>query len=467
MDLEIELGSLPLFADLTPDQIAWLSGHCEEVAIAPGEALIEEGRKGESFYVLIEGELEVARQAAGQEIRLATLDTAGDFVGEISLLSGNAPIATVRGNRPSRLIRFTVEAFQEMLGVCPPVVFQFIQATARRLKYNEGLTQQQEKLAGLGKISAGLAHDLNNPAAAALRAAKTLAETLESLKMQTVALARTPLDPGHLERLSAVIREDSGDPLRESELEDEISDWLDDRDVADGWRLAPTFAQAGLSVERLEGLAEGVPGEALPAAIAWLERSIAASVLVREVEMAAGRIHELVSAVKSYSFMDQGPRQEVDIHRGLEDTLIILGHKLGDEKVQVERDYAPDLSPIEAYGVELNQVWTNLIDNAIDAAGPGGRIRLRTSQEARSVTVEIADNGPGVPEEIQPKIFEPFFTTKDVGKGTGLGLHIVHRIVYETHKGDITLDSGPGETRFRVRLPISMDEASPDPEPHP
>ncbi len=300
MDLKIELGSLPLFADLTPDQIAWLSGHCEEVALAPGEALIEEGGKGESFYVLLDGELEVARQAAGQEIRLATLDTAGDFVGEISLLSGNAPIATVRGNRPSRLIRFTAEAFREMLGVCPPVVFQFIQATARRLKYNEGLTQQQEKLAGLGKISAGLAHDLNNPAAAALRAAKTLAETLESLKTQTVALARTPLDPGHLERLSAVIREDSGapaasspppsspDPLRESELEDEISDWLDDRDVADGWRLAPTFAQAGLSVERLEGLAEGAPREALPAAIAWLEQSLAASVLVREVEMAAG-----------------------------------------------------------------------------------------------------------------------------------------------------------------------------------
>ncbi len=362
MDLKIELGSLPLFADLTPDQVAWLSGHCEEVALAPGEALIEEGGKGESFYVLLDGELEVARQAAGQEIRLATLDTAGDFVGEISLLSGNPPIATVRGNRPSRLIRFTAEAFQEMLGVCPPVVFQFIQATARRLEYNEGLTQQQEKLAGLGKISAGLVHDLNNPAAAALRAAKTLAETLESLKTQTVALARTPLDPDHLERLSVVIREDSGapaasspppsipDPLRESELEDEISDWLDNRDVADGWRLAPTFAQAGLSVERLEGLAEGAPGEALSAAIAWLERSLAASVLVREVEMAAGRIHELVSAVKSYSFMDQGPRQEVEIHRGLEDTLIILGHKLGDEKVQVDRDYARTCRPSRRTG---------------------------------------------------------------------------------------------------------------------
>ena len=220
-------------------------------------------------------------------------------------------------------------------------------------------------------------------------------------------------------------------------------------------------------MERLEGLAEGAPGEALSAAIAWLERSLAASVLVREVEMAAGRIHELVSAVKSYSFMDQGPRQEVDVQRGLEDTLIILGHKLGDEKIQVDRDYAPDLSPIEAYGAELNQVWTNLIDNAIDAAGPGGRIRLRTSQEARSVIVEIADNGPGVPEEIQPKIFEPFFTTKDVGKGTGLGLHIVHRIVYETHKGDITLDSKPGDTRFRVRLPISVDDPSPDAEPLP
>ena len=337
-------------------------------------------------------------------------------------------------------------------------------------KKSEALLQQ-EKMAALGKVSAGLAHDLNNPAAAAVRAVQELSEVFDAVGALSVKLAGMALSPEQWAFLSTVKQRTAADseawkpadPLKESEREDGFSDWLEDRGIPDGWKLAPTFAQANLSVDGLETLAEGLPPEAGPAAISWLERSLAAAALVREILHSTQRISELVNAVKSYSFMDRAPRQDLNVHQGLEDALTLLGRKLEDHHIVVNREFDPELPRIDALGSELNQVWTNLLDNAIDAirseAGGrggegGGEIRLRTAREPDAVTVEVVDSGPGIPEEIQPRIFEPFFTTKDVGEGTGLGLQIVHRIVCETHQGTIALESKPGETRFRVRLPM-------------
>ena len=338
-------------------------------------------------------------------------------------------------------------------------------------KKSEALLQQ-EKMAALGKVSAGLAHDLNNPAAAAVRAVQELSEVFDAVGALSVKLAGMALSPEQWAFLSTVKQRTAADseawkpadPLKESEREDGFSDWLEDRGIPDGWKLAPTFAQANLSVDGLETLAEGLPPEAGPAAISWLERSLAAAALVREILHSTQRISELVNAVKSYSFMDRAPRQDLNVHQGLEDALTLLGRKLEDHHIVVHREFDPELPRIDAFGSELNQVWTNLLDNAIDAirseAGGrggegGGEIRLRTAREPDAVTVEVVDSGPGIPEEIQPRIFEPFFTTKDVGEGTGLGLQIVHRIVCETHQGTIALESKPGETRFRVRLPMN------------
>ena len=328
--------------------------------------------------------------------------------------------------------------------------------------------QQQERMAALGKISAGLAHELNNPVAASLRVTRELKGVLDAVEAHSMTLTRSSLTTEQAELLSGIKEEvlrnqDASrplEPIRESELESELSNWFEKENVADGWKLAPTLAEANLSVEQLETLAGKLPRDAHEIAFQWLERSLAAASLLHGVRQSNQRIAEIVGVIKSFSYMDQSAGQAVDIHKGLDDTLTILGHKLKKNGIVVERDYDPDLPQIEADGAELNQLWTNLIDNAIDAVGPEGSIWLCTEHDTDAITVEVIDNGPGIPEEIQSRIFDPFFTTKDVGEGTGLGLQIVHRIVYEKYKGEIFLDSEPGATRFQIRLPISHDDPS-------
>ena len=344
-------------------------------------------------------------------------------------------------------------------------VIYFVRDITERKRSERELEKlrQQEKLAAIGKISSGLAHELNNPAAAAQRATQEISDVLAAARTHAMALGRLSLTQEQMDLLLAVHEQastnqnppGSSDPLAESAREEEIAGWLEGQGVPDAWRLGPALAHADLSVEQLQAVANGLPEESHSSAFAWLERSIVMDALVRETTVATRRISDLVNAVKSYSLMDQSSKGAMDVHQGLDDTLTLLGHKLREHKIEVVRAYDPGLRSVEANGPELNQVWTNLIDNAIDAAGPGGEIRLRTSQETDTVLVEIVDNGPGIPEEIRSKVFEPFFTTKDVGKGTGLGLQIVHRIVRETHHGEIEIDSKPGETRFRIRLPVS------------
>ncbi|WP_181927149.1 ATP-binding protein [Nostoc edaphicum] len=337
------------------------------------------------------------------------------------------------------------------------------QAAQLKMQELQMLSQQHEKLIALGKLAAGLAHELNNPASAARRAAEHLCHTMQILEALALRRIEQHLTPTQLERILELKRDaieyaatlDDLDYLAQIDLEDELADWLESNGVANGWRLAPTLVGAGLNTVALEAINNLVATDALNDVLTWLEATLASATVLNVLDQGTDRIFKIVKAVKAYSYMDQTPRQYVDLHEGLDNTLIILGYKLKSRSVTVIREYSPNQPHIPVYASALNQVWTNLIDNAIDAVGEGGMIWVRTTSEKDYLIVEIADNGLGIPPEIQSRIFEPFFTTKDVGAGTGLGLEIAYRIVVGQHNGDIRCFSKPGDTRFQVHLPFA------------
>jgi signal transduction histidine kinase len=321
---------------------------------------------------------------------------------------------------------------------------------------------QHGKLISLGTMAAGLAHELNNPAAAIGRSATEAREAFQEASEKAAELGGLSLTEDQRSFVSGLPQELARgfssaaplDSLEVSDLEDELAMWMEEHGVEEGWEISPTLAGAGLDTAWLEGLAERLPEEALGGVLGWLRATMAGDELLREIESGSARISELVGAIKSYTHMDKAASKRVDVHAGLNSTLIMLGHKLKKGDVEVVRDYEKDLPHICGHAGELNQVWTNLIDNAIDAVEGQGRITVRTASENGRVLVEVSDDGPGIPEEVRERIFEPFYTTKDVGKGTGLGLDISYRVVVEDHKGDIQVLSEPGYTRFQVRLPV-------------
>jgi PAS domain S-box-containing protein len=326
----------------------------------------------------------------------------------------------------------------------------------------EKLARYLEKMAALGKLSAGLAHELNNPAAATLRAAGQMRQQLTELEALAMRLSQQDLDEAAWLRLREA-REACADsnaladlgPLERADREDAVTGWLSEHGIDDGWELAPGLVAAGLDESGLEELAAAFPAAALANALSWISHSRAATELLETIATSARSISDLVGAVKEYSYMDRAPEQEVDIHDGLENTLRILDHKL-KAGTRLVRDFDRSLPRVVVLASELNQVWTNLIDNAIDAAGPEGEVRIRTFRDGDRIAVEIADNGGGIPAEIQSRIFDPFFTTKDVGRGTGLGLDVARRIVVERSGGELDFQSMPGDTRFWVRLPLRL-----------
>jgi len=326
---------------------------------------------------------------------------------------------------------------------------------------------RRAKLISLGTMAAGLAHELNNPAAAARRSAQEAREVFRASSAKAIGLGALQMDPEERRAVAglpeevAARAENAGelDSLDRSDLEDEVALWLEDRGVAEAWDLSSTLVGSGLDAEWLDDLEGRLPENTVGEVVAWLASEVAGDELLREIQHASNRISELVGAVKSYSHMDKLASREVDVHAGLDSTLIMLGHKLKKGDVEVVRDYAKDLPHVCGRTGELNQVWTNLLDNAIDAVDGHGRITIRTATENGRVLVEIADDGPGIPEDVRERIFEPFYTTKDVGEGTGLGLDISHRVVVEDHKGDIRVLSEPGDTRFQVRLPILPEDS--------
>jgi signal transduction histidine kinase len=459
------LRRLPLFAELSEADLEWLSAHAEPLTVQPGEHLIEEGEPGEAAYVVLDGEFEIIKKSNRQDIVIAVRD-AGEVFGEMALIDQSPRTATVRALRKSSLLRIGGDTFKQLLSQSGSASLSILRTVSRRLRQNEGLVRQNEKMAALGTLAAGLAHELNNPAAAVRRSANQLRTALKEWSTATSELERLSLTDEQTQVVGELKAKLEGprsanealEPLAQSDQEYELQTRLEQSGVADAWQMAPTLVANGWEARSVAKLEETFPSPVLNAVLRWLAAGLTVQSLLKEVDLGTERVSEIVKAVKAYSYLDQAPVQEVDIHEGLDNTLIILRHRIGGN-IEVVREYAAGLPHIESYGSELNQVWTNLLDNAIYAMEGSGVLRLRTRAEDGHVVVEIQDSGTGIPPDIQQRIFEPFFTTKPPGLGTGLGLHIAYSII-NNHYGRISVTSVPGNTCFQVTLPTQLPRAA-------
>jgi signal transduction histidine kinase len=456
-----ELRELPLFADLPEDVLTWLLAHSEVMQFDHGEVVVEEGAPATYMYVILEGTVHIHVQDGGRLLNVVTYGK-GAATGVLPFSRMKEFGARAVVGEPGRVLLLSRDLFGEMVYRSPELGQRLVAGMVDRAREGTKIAQQREKMMALGKLSAGLAHELNNPATAITRSADALKDRFHTLKAVVAPMVASELTPAHFDALKRLRQAafERGAPqglttLERGRREEEVGEWLEAHGVADGWKLAETYVDAGMTAEELDQWANALPAPALPHVLRWLEASLSADRILGEIASAAGRISQLVAAVKQYSHMDAMPdKQPVDVREGLDSTLVILGHEIKTRHIKVERAYEPDLPQVSAYAGELNQVWTNLIDNAIDAAPKeGGRLRLEAFREDHIVAVRVIDNGQGIPPETQSRIFEPFFTTKPVGEGTGLGLDIAQRIVAQ-HGGRIGVQSKPGETVFTVYLPL-------------
>jgi signal transduction histidine kinase len=452
------LRHLSLFDGLTDDQLTELADAGTEVRIEPGAELFHEGDHADFWWVLLDGAVDLVRHIGPDDTVVGMMDMPGRWAGGFRAWDEDGVyLATGRGARAGRVLRLPAAVLRERINAWFPFGRHLIEGLYRTARSIESTARQREALITLGRLAAGLAHEINNPAAAAVRAADALDAACQTLLGSLARLAGQEISARQFADLDALRRElrpgsAQQDPLAVADTEDELSSWLDGHGIAGAWMIATPLAAAGADLDWCERAATILHAAALEPGLEWVASTLSATTILAEISDASKRIFALVAAIKSYSQMDRASTQRVDVTEGLESTLVMLGHKL-PYGVTVVRDYGSGVPPIEANAGELNQVWTNLIDNAIDAVDGTGTIRLSTRGAGDDVVVEVADTGQGMPPEVAARAFEPFYTTKDVGKGTGLGLDIARRIVADRHGGTIDIDSRPGETVLRVRLP--------------
>jgi signal transduction histidine kinase len=460
------LRRLPLFEDLQEEDLDQLYPMTEVRSIPRGEWLIEEGEQGDACYIILDGEFEVSRKVGQQEAIMATLKS-GEITGEMALLDQAPRSASVRALTDSRVLAISLAAFRTLLSCSPAASISVLKKVTARLRSTESTLMQYEKMASLGVLAAGLAHELNNPAAAVRRSSAQLREGLDALRQAEEALDLLPVEGRQAQALQELrstvkARIDEHQPLNIAArvvIEGDLETWLEDQGIERAWEHAPALATYGWQVDELEALSEQFPAPRFEVILRWISYLCTVYDLLDETTRSAQSISEVVRAIKSYSYLDRAPVQDVDVHESLENTLIILRHKLGS-KITVRRDYAPELPRIEAFGGELNQAWTNIIDNAIDALEGEGEIRVRTYTLPDHVVVEITDSGMGIPPDVLPRIFDPFYTTKPMGSGSGLGLHTTYNIIVHNHDGNIQVESEPGATCFKVALPLRLSTSA-------
>lgn len=472
-----EIGSLFLFEKLTPEQLGRL---CAEGRVERFEAgpVYTEGDPATCFYVMVEGTVVLYRRVGGDDVEVSRTSQRGVYAGAMQAYLGDrVPQVynnSMRVTEPTRFFVLPAESFATVMREWFPMAAHLLEGLFFGSKNTQRAIGQRERLLALGSLSAGLTHELNNPAAAAVRATATLRERVAKMRHKLSLIAAGGYDPEALTRLieiqertaELVAKAPVLSPLEASDREDALTDWLDDHDIQEGWRIAPTFVQAGLDVDWLEQVADAVDAEILPGAVGWLNYTVETELLMDEIDDSTNRISHLVDAAKQYSQLDRAPYRVVDVHELLDSTLLMLSGKIGP-RIEVVKEYDRTLPEVPAYPAELNQVWTNLVDNAVfavNSAGGEGTLTVRTAREGDRLLVEFRDSGPGIPPDVRGRIFDPFFTTKPVGEGTGLGLDISWRIVVNKHHGSLQVESVPGDTRFQVLLPLTAPEPEPETE---
>jgi signal transduction histidine kinase len=468
-----DLRTLFLFERLDDEQLSWLAERGRVVAYPAGATIHAEGSPASCFLVLLSGTLAMYKRVQGGELELTRTDYYGAYTGAFDAYVPDRGVpkvyrTTARAVTDCRLYEIPADDFGTAVWTWFPMAAHLLEGAATQGADASQIVERHERLVALGSVTAGLTHELNNPVAAVVRATDRLREGLAAMRTEIGNVIRSDLTAGQLEGVAQLAgralerRREAPQlsPLEASDREDELAGWLDDHGVARSWDVASILVSAGLDVGWLEDLAKVLPSEHIEAGLTYPVRALESDGLLDEITEAASRISELLASVKQYTQMDRAPLQTFDVHEGLDATLTMLGHRLGDG-IDVVRDYDRSLPHIAAFPGELNQVWTNLIDNAVDAMDGHGTLTVRTHPGLDDrLVVEIGDTGPGVPDEIRNRIFEPFFTTKPMGKGTGLGLDIAWRIIVGRHRGDIRLESAPGDTRFQVALPVR----EPDPQ---